>query len=68
MNSQEAFARVSTSTESQMAVNLALLLEHQNKHQSVNYHDVPTSDLISQNGCDIGLPIMPIPESEVFKL
>ena len=47
MNIQEAFARASTLTESQTTVNPALLLEHQDKHQSVSYHDAPASDLVN---------------------
>ena len=44
MNIQEAFARASTSTESQTTVNPALRLEHQDQHHSVSYHDVPALD------------------------
>ena len=49
MNIQEVFARASTSTERQATVNPALLLEHQDQHQSVSYYDVPASDLVNQN-------------------
>ena len=49
MNIQEAFARASTSTESQTTVNPDLLLEHQDQHQSVSYCDVPASDLVNEN-------------------
>ena len=63
MNIQDAFARASTSTESQTTVNPALLLEHQDQHQPVSYHDVPASNLLNQNCSDI--PIPPISESEV---
>ena len=63
MNIQEAFAKTSTSTESQTTVNPALLLEHQDQHQSVSYHDVLTSDLVNQNCSDISIP--PVSESEV---
>ena len=63
MNIQEAFARASISTESQMTVNLALLLEHQDQHQSASYHDVPASDLVNQNCSDISIP--PVSESAV---
>ena len=56
MNIQEAFARTSTSTESQTTVSPALLLEHQDQHQSVSYHDVPASDLVNQNCSDISIP------------
>ena len=49
MNIQEAFARASTSTENQTTVNLALPLAHQDRHQSVSYHDVPASDLVNHN-------------------
>ena len=49
MNIQKAFARASTSTKSQTTVNPAMLLEHQDQHQSVSYHNVPTSDLINQS-------------------
>ena len=45
MNIQEAFARASTLRKSQTTVNPALLLEHQDQHQPVSYHDVPASDL-----------------------
>ena len=62
MNIQEAFARASNSTETQKAVNPALLLEHQDKHQSVDYHNVSASDLVSQNCYDVY--IMPISENE----
>ena len=62
-NIQEAFARASTSTKSQTTVNPALLLEHQDRHQSVSYHDVPASDLVIQNCSDISIP--PVLESEV---
>ena len=60
MNFQEAFARASTSAESQTTVNPALLLKHQDQHQSVSYHDVPASDLKNQNCSNISIP----PESE----
>ena len=63
MNIQEAFARASTSTESQTTGNPSLLLEHQDRHQSVSYHDVPASDLVNQNCSDISIP--PVSESEV---
>ena len=63
MNIQEAFARASTSTESQTTVNPVLLLEHQDQHQSVSYQDVPASDLVNQNCSDIFLPL--VSESEV---
>ena len=63
MNIQEAFTKASTSTESQTTVNPALLLEHQNQHQSVSYHDVPTSDLVNQNCSDISIP--PVSKSKV---
>ena len=63
MNIQEAFARASTSTESQTTVNPVLLLEHQDQHQSVSYHDVPASDLVNQNCSDIS--ILPVSESKV---
>ena len=64
MNIQEAFARASTSTESQTTVNPSLLLEHQlDQHQSVKYHDVPASDLVNQNCSNIS--ISPVSESEV---
>ena len=60
VNIQEAFARASISTET---VNTALLLEHQDQHQSASYHDVPASDLVNQNCSDISIP--PVSESEV---
>ena len=63
MNIQEAFARASTSTESQTTVNPALLLEHQDQHQSVSYHVEPASDLVNQNCSEIS--ILPVSESEV---
>ena len=63
MNIQEAFARASTLTESQTTVNLALLLEHQDQHQPVRYHNVLASDLVNQNCSDIS--ILPVSESEV---
>ena len=63
MNIQEAFARASTSTESQTTVNPALLLEHQDQHQPVNYHNEPASYLVNQNCSDISIP--PVSESEV---
>ena len=66
MNIQEAFARASTSTESQTTVNPALLLEHQDQHQSVSYHNVPASDLVNQNCSEISIP--PVSESEVHTL
>ena len=62
-NTQEAFARTSTSTESQTTVNPALLLEHQDQHEFVSYHNVPASDLVNQNCSDISIP--PVSESEV---
>ena len=37
-------------------VNPALLLEHQDQHQSVSYHDVPASDLVNQNSYDLSIP------------
>ena len=63
MNIPEAFARASTSTESQTTVNPALLLEHQDQHQSVIYHDVPASHLLNQNCSYISIP--PGSESKV---
>ena len=63
MNIQEAFARASTPTESQTTGNPSLLLEHQDRHQSVSYHDALTSDLVNQNCSDISIP--PVSESEV---
>ena len=63
MNIQEAFARASTSTESQTTVNPALLLEYQDQHQSVSYNDVPASDLVNQNCSDISIP--PVLESKL---
>ena len=63
MNIQEAFARASTSTESQITVNPALLLQDQDQHQSVSYHNVPASDLVNQNCSEISIP--PVSESEV---
>ena len=63
MNIQKAFARASTSRESQTTVNPALLLEHQDQHQSVSYHDVPASDVVNQNCSEIS--ILPVSESEV---
>ena len=63
MNIQEAFARASTSTKSQTTVNPALLLEHQDQHHSVSYHDVPTSDLVNQNCSNTSIP--PVSESKV---
>ena len=60
---QKTFARASTPTESQTTVNPALLLEHQDQHQSVSYHDVPASDLVNQNYS--GISISPVSESEV---
>ena len=63
MKIQEAFTRASTLTESQTTVNPALLLEHQDQHQSVSYHDVPALHLVNQNCSDISIP--PISESEV---
>ena len=63
MNIQEAFARASPSTQSQTTVNSALLLEHQDQHQSVSYHDVPASDLVNQNCSEVTIP--PVSESEV---
>ena len=63
MNIQEVFARASTSMESQTTVNPALLLEHQDQHQSVSYHDVPASYLVNQNSSDISIP--PVSEREV---
>ena len=61
-NTQEAFARTSTSTESQTTVNPALLLEHQDQHESVSYHNVPASDLVNQNCSDISIP--PVSETD----
>ena len=61
MNIQEAFARTSTSMESQTTVNPTLLLEHQDQHQSVSYHDVPALDLVNQNCSDLCIP--PVSES-----
>ena len=49
--------------ESQTTVNPALLLEYQDQHQTVSYHDVPASDLVNQNCSDISIP--PVSESEV---
>ena len=66
MNIQKAFARASTSTESQTTVNPALLLEHQDQHQSVSYYDVPASDLVNQNCSKIS--ISPVSESDVQTL
>ena len=63
MNIQEAFARASTSTQSQTTVNPALLLEHQDWHQSVSCHDVPASDIVNQNCSDISIPS--VSENEV---
>ena len=63
MNIQEAFARASTSTKSQTTVNPDLLLEHQDQHQSVTYHDVPALNLVYQNCSDISIP--PVSEREV---
>ena len=63
MNIQEVFARASTSTESQTTVNPALLLQHQDQHQSVNCHDVPASNLVNQICSDISIP--PVSESEI---
>ena len=40
-----------------------MLLEHQDQHQAVSYHDVPASDLANQNCSDISIP--PVSESEV---
>ena len=40
-----------------------MLLEHQDQHQSVSYHDVPALDLVNQNCSDISIP--PVSESEV---
>ena len=48
---------------SQTTVNPALLLEQQDQHQSVSYHNVPASDLVNQNCSDISIP--PVSESEV---
>ena len=62
MNIQEAFARASTSTESQTTVNPALLLEHQDQHQSVSYHNVLASDLVHQHCSDVSIP--PVSERE----
>ena len=56
MNIQDAFARASTSTESQTTINPALLLEHQDQHQSVSYRDVRASNLVNQNCSDISIP------------
>ena len=63
MNIQKAFARASTSMETQTTVNSALLLEHQDQHQSVSYREVPASDLVNQNCSDISIP--PVSENEV---
>ena len=63
MNIEEAFARLSTSIESQTTVNPALLLKHQDQHQSVSYHNVLASDLVNQNYSDISIPT--VSESEV---
>ena len=63
MNIQEAFARASISMENQTTVNPALLLELQDHHQSVSYHDVRASDVVNQNCSDISIP--PVSESEV---
>ena len=63
MNIQDVFARTSISTESQTTVNPTLLLEHQDQHQSVSYHDVPASDLINRNCSEISTP--PVSESKV---
>ena len=49
--------------KSQTTVNLALLLEHQDQHHSVSYHDVSASNLVNQNCSDISIP--PVSESEV---
>ena len=46
-----------------MTVDPALLLEHQDQHQSVSCHDVPASDFVNQNCSDISIP--PVSESEV---
>ena len=62
MNIQKAFARASTSSESQITVNPTLLLKHQDQHQSVSCHDVPALDLVNQNCSDISIP--PVSESE----
>ena len=59
----EAFARASTLTESQTTVNPALLLEHQDRYQSISYHEVPVSNLVNQNCSDISIP--PVSESDV---
>ena len=40
-----------------------MLLEHQDQHQAVSYHDVPALDLIDENCSDISIP--PVSESEV---
>ena len=58
MSIQEAFARASTSTESQTTVNPALLLKHRDQHQSASYHDVPASDLVNQNCSEIFIPLV----------
>ena len=63
MNIQEAFAKASISTESQTTGNPALLLEHQDQHQSVCYHDVRASDVVNQNCSDISIP--PVSESKI---
>ena len=39
-----------------------MLLEHQDQHQSVSYHDVPALDLLNQNCSDISIP--PVSESK----
>ena len=66
MNIEEAFARASISAESQTTVNPALLLEHQDQHQSASYHDVPASDVVNQNCSEISIP--PVSESEIQTL
>ena len=63
MNIQETFERASTSTESQTTINPALLLEYQDQHRSVSYHDVLASDLANPNCSDISIP--PVSDSEV---
>ena len=63
MNIQEAFSRASISTESQTTVNPVLLLEYQDQHKAVSYHDVPPSDLVHQNCSDISIP--PVSESKI---
>ena len=56
-------AGASNSTKSQTTVNPALLLKHQDQHQSVSYRDVRASDVVNQNCSDISIP--PVSESKV---